>query len=211
MRDHVIKEEDSAPWDDNRLSLGLHTCLSMYVHMYLNTCEHIDTYKNSIHSEKKNDWGTTCPFGSWMFFPRSDATIWSPEIPPLDHWLYAHSASQQLQDFKTFWKPEGHVGFPHAWLQRLLEDNTFFFLLTKHKNDMVLLLQAQNVFGVNPEGFYWKVSFTLGGRRVSAEKEVDWNPYTDSYLKWHWGWDQWVAGCGRIRRLPFVCTLKPVT
>lgn len=53
-----------------------------------------------------------------------------------DYRLSARSAYQQLQDFKTFWKPEGHVGFPHAVRQRLFED------YTKPKNDMVLLWRA---------------------------------------------------------------------
>lgn len=93
---------------------------------------------------------------------------------PPDYRLSAHSAYQQLQDFNTFWKPEGHVGFPHAVLQRLLED------YTKPKNDMMLLCdEHRNVSGVNPKGFYWKVSFMPGVKRVSVEKEVDWTPHTE--------------------------------
>ena len=101
----------------------------MYVYMYLNTYKHTHTYKIAVKFRKEERLRNYLSIWKLSIFFSVVKTLeilrliidFLPIVPTNSYRTSRH--------FET----EGHVGFPHTVLQRLLED------YTKPKNDMVLL------------------------------------------------------------------------
>lgn len=168
-----------------RMSLGLHLHMRVYIHKHLHTCAHIHKYNISIKFRKDKWLGNYLCIFKVDIFLVVKATIWSSESPQL---ITDSLYTVYLQDFKTFWKTGGHVNFPHAGLQRLLEDNNISFLLTEER----IILYYWYKHRMYLEWIMRCFLFFTESNLCPGSKEnfcsVDWNPHTDSYCKWLCKW-----------------------